>query len=603
MSRNKYDIDETLERSFDFSKLGRALVYVKPYTSKMLFVLFLASAAAVLGLVTPKMLQIAMDVAIPQGDKELLYQLGLVSIIVTAIGPILTAIRSYTMSKVGQSMILDIRRDVFGHLQKLPFSYYDSRPHGKILVRVVNYVNNVSDMLTNGMITAIVDLLNMVFIAVFMFATSPKLTLVVLGGLPLLFAVIFYMKGKQKLANLKYNNKNSNLTAYTCEHINGVKVSEIFARQGENMKIYDKLNREYRRWWFKRLYLTNSLGPITNNISRWVVSFVYVCGAILFVGDGEVEVGVIIAMGTFATRFWQPVISLANIYNNLLTTLSYLERIFQLLDEPIDICDKEGATPIESMRGEVEFKNVCFSYERDVRVLDGISFKVEPGQSVALVGETGSGKSTIINLISRFYDATDGEILIDGREIKDITISSLRSHMGIMMQDSFIFSGTIADNIRYGKLDATDEEIREACRAVCADKFIESMPDGYNTVVSERGGSLSEGQKQLIALARTMISDPSIIILDEATSSIDAKTEKLLKEGIDKLLVGRTSFIIAHRLATIQNCDKIMLIEHGRIAEEGNHEELMTLGGKYHHLCTVQSRGFDKSDEVKPAND
>lgn len=600
MQRNKYDIDEALEQSFDFTKLARALVYVKPYAPKMLFVLFLACVAVVLSLISPSLLAHAMDVAIPNGDVELLIRLGIVCILVTVINPIISAVRSYLMSKIGQNMILDIRRDVFSHLQKLPFAYYDSRPHGKILVRVVNYVNNVSDMLTNGMITAIVDLLNMVFICVFMFILSPRLALVILAGLPVLFLFIFYFKGKQKKANLRYNNKNSNLTAFTCEHINGVKVSQIFARQEENMKIYDRLNREYRRAWFERLYLTNSLGPITSMLSRIVLSCVYVGGAVLFVPT--VEVGVLIAMGTYAQRFWQPVISLANIYNNLLTTLSYLERIFQLLDEPIDIADGEGAHELESMRGEVEFSDVSFSYEKGIKVLDNVSFKVEAGQSIALVGETGSGKTTIVNLLSRFYDASEGEVKVDGIDVRDITIHSLRSHMGIMLQDSFIFSGTIRDNIRYGKLDATDEEIEAACRAVCAHEFIMSMPDGYDTVVSERGGSLSEGQKQLIALARTMISDPSVIVLDEATSSIDAKTEKMLKEGIDRLLEGRTSFIIAHRLATIRGCDRILLIDRGRIIEDGSHEELMALGGRYHHLCTVQAQGFSGA-EIKEIRD
>ena len=600
MQRNKYDIDEALEQSFDFTKLARALVYVKPYAPKMLFVLFLACVAVVLSLISPSLLAHAMDVAIPNGDVELLIRLGIVCILVTVINPIISAVRSYLMSKIGQNMILDIRRDVFSHLQKLPFAYYDSRPHGKILVRVVNYVNNVSDMLTNGMITAIVDLLNMVFICVFMFILSPRLALVILAGLPVLFVFIFYFKGKQKKANLRYNNKNSNLTAFTCEHINGVKVSQIFARQEENMKIYDRLNREYRRAWFERLYLTNSLGPITSMLSRIVLSCVYVGGAVLFVPT--VEVGVLIAMGTYAQRFWQPVISLANIYNNLLTTLSYLERIFQLLDEPIDIADGEGAHELESMRGEVEFSDVSFSYEKGIKVLDNVSFKVEAGQSIALVGETGRGKTTIVNLLSRFYDASEGEVKVDGIDVRDITIHSLRSHMGIMLQDSFIFSGTIRDNIRYGKLDATDEEIEAACRAVCAHEFIMSMPDGYDTVVSERGGSLSEGQKQLIALARTMISDPSVIVLDEATSSIDAKTEKMLKEGIDRLLEGRTSFIIAHRLATIRGCDRILLIDRGRIIEDGSHEELMALGGRYHHLCTVQAQGFSGA-EIKEIRD
>jgi ATP-binding cassette subfamily B protein len=301
-----------------------------------------------------------------------------------------------------------------------------------------------------------------------------------------------------------------------------------------------------------------------------------------------VEIGVLIAMATYASKFWQPVISLANIYNNLIKTMSYLERIFQTIDEPVDICDSPEAKPLPNMQGRVEFQNVRFAYEKDYYVLKGVDLTVEKGQRIALVGPTGSGKSTIVNLISRFYNVTEGKLLIDGVDINDITLHSLRSQMGIMLQDSFIFTGTIADNIRYGKLDATDEEIRAAARAVCADEFISQMEQGYDTPVTERGGMLSQGERQLIAFARTMVSDPAILILDEATSSIDAKTEKLLQQGIEKLMENRTSFVIAHRLSTIRSCDKILYIDGGEIKEAGTHDELMAKKGYYYRLSTAQ---------------
>ena len=328
---------------------------------------------------------------------------------------------------------------------------------------------------------------------------------------------------------------------------------------------------------------------VSENLKRFVVSLVYL-GGVLWISHGDsIEIGVLLAMATYASRFWDPIISLANIYNDFLTSASYLERIFQTMDEPIDIADGENSKPIENIKGEIEFKKVNFEYEKDIRILKDISFKAKAGESIALVGPTGSGKSTIVNLISRFYNVSSGELLIDGVNINDITISSLRTQMGIMLQDSFIFSGTIADNVRYGKLDATIEEVKAACKAVCADEFIESFPDGYDTVVNERGGMLSQGQKQLIAFARTMLRNPAVLILDGATSSIDANTEKLLQIGIESLLKGRTSFIIAHRLSTIKNCDKIMFIQDGQIIECGTHDELMAKQGAYYKLCMAQN--------------
>lgn len=587
--RNKYDVDEELDRHLDFSRLKRAIVYVKPYKYLMLLALLMSALAAIMGLLSPKFLATAIDDAMPNKDVALLIKLAIFTLITIVVSAVLSGVRGFIMSKVGQNIIFSIRKDLFEHLQKLPFSYYDSRPHGKILVRVVNYVNNVSNTLTNGIINAVIDILNIVFIAGFMFWLDAKLALLVLVGLPILLAFVFLVKNFQRKAHLISNNKNSNLTAYTCENINGVKVVEIFNRQNENFRIYEDLNKDYRKAWYKMAFMSVTPSVVSENLKRLVVSLVYV-GGVIWVAPDNIQIGVLLAMGTYASRFWDPIISLANIYNDFLTSASYLERIFQTMDEPIDIADSENSKPLENMRGEVEFKNVNFEYEKDIRILKDVSFKANAGESIALVGPTGSGKSTIVNLISRFYNVSSGELLIDGVNINDITISSLRTQMGIMLQDSFIFSGTIADNIRYGKLDATIEEVKAACKAVCADEFIESFPNGYDTVVNERGGMLSQGQKQLIAFARTMLRNPAVLILDEATSSIDANTEKQLQIGIESLLKGRTSFIIAHRLSTIKNCNKIMFIQSGEIIECGTHDELMAKKGAYYKLCMAQDQ-------------
>ncbi|MBP5209462.1 MAG: ABC transporter ATP-binding protein, partial [Clostridia bacterium] len=561
MSRNRYDIDETLERKLDFSKIGRIFAYVRPYRRGMALALLLIIASSLLGLFVPTLLQTLIDDVIPQGPDGVP---ELVKITVYAVGAILGSallgtLRNVIMARVGQSVVYDIRRDLFAKLQELPFDYYDSRPHGKILVRVVNYVNAVSDTMTNGILNAIVDLLNIVFIAFFMLRLSPILTLYVLAGLPVLIGITLFFKKYQRRFNFVLNNKNSNLTAYTCESIAGVEVSQIFARQGENRRIFDRLNAAYHKAWMHMAMMSNAMSPITETLKQIAVGTVYIAGAVWIArSTGEpVAAGVLIAMGTYASRFWQPFINLANLYTNFVTTLTYLERIFQTMDEPVRITDKPDALSPDVYRGEVEFRHVTFGYEPGQVVLPDLSFRVPAGTSVALVGETGSGKSTVVSLISRFYGVPDGMIYIDGHDVNDLSLRSLRSHMGVMLQDSFIFSGTIADNIRYGRLDATDEEVRAAARAVCADEFICRMPDGYQTVVNEKGGMLSQGQKQLIAFARTLLSDPAILVLDEATSSIDAKTEKLLQKGIEALLVGRTSFIIAHRLSTIRHCDRI----------------------------------------------
>lgn len=587
MARNRYDVDEVLETPFDFAHLKRSFVYIKKYKGKMITALMLSVFAAISGLLGPLITQYALDNTIPQKNMGQLVLLTLAFIGTIAVSITFSTIRSRIMTVVGQDIIFDIRTDLFKHLQELPFEYYDNRPHGKILIRVVNYVNSVSDMLSNGIINVILECLNMLFIMIFMFFVNVKLSLVVLSGLPIFAVIMMMIKKRQRKAWQDVSNKSSNLNAYLQENITGARVTQIFTREEENAQIFDRLSEKYRKSWINAVKYSNLVWPATDNVSTLVRAAIFVVG-LLVLTPAAVSLGTIVAMTSYASSFWQPIMNLSNIFNNFINNIAYLERIFETLDEPATIADKPNAQDIGDITGEVKFDDVTFSYEQDKTVLEHISFDVKPGESVALVGPTGAGKSTVVSLLSRFYDLDSGKITIDGKDISQATLHSLRSQMGIMLQDSFIFSGTIYDNIRYGRLDATEEEIREAAKIVCADEFISEMKDGYMTEVNERGSKLSGGQKQLISFARTLLSDPKILVLDEATSSIDARTEKLLQQGLQRLLVGRTSFIIAHRLSTIKNCDKIMYIDNKGIAECGTHDQLIAKKGEYYKLYTAQ---------------
>ena len=585
MARNRYDVDEVLETPFDFRHLKRSFVYMKKYKGKMILALVLSVFAAVSGLLAPLITQYALDNTIPQKNIPQLFLLSGLLVLTIAVSVAFSNIRSRIMTVVGQDIIFDIRTDLFAHLQELPFQYYDDRPHGKILIRVVNYVNSVSDMLSNGVINVILEFLNMLFIMVFMFFVDVRLSLVVLSGVPIFALVMMAIKKRQRRAWQDVSNKSSNMNAYLQENIVGARVTQIFTREEENEGIFDRLSNKYRKSWMTAVTYSNMVWPATDNISTLVRAAIFFVG-LLVLSPASVTLGTIAAMTSYASSFWQPIMNLSNLFNNFINNVAYLERIFETLDEPVTIADKEGAKDIGEIKGAVRFEDVTFAYEEGKNVLEHVSFEVKPGESVALVGPTGAGKSTIVSLISRFYDVSSGRITVDGKDISAATLHSLRSQMGIMLQDSFIFSGTILDNIRYGKLDATKDEIVSASRTVCADEFISEMENGYLTEVNERGSKLSGGQKQLISFARTLLSDPRILVLDEATSSIDARTERLLQQGLNELLKGRTSFIIAHRLSTIKNCDRIMYIDNKGITESGTHEELMAKKGDYYKLYT-----------------
>ena len=526
------------------------------------------------------------------GDKDIksIVMLTALAGVIVLYSVISTRIKIDVTTKVGQDIIHTIREDIFKHLQELPFSYYDERPHGKIQVRVVNYVNNLSDLLSNGIINTITDLCNLIFILIFMFAMSPKLTLICLCGLPVLVIYVVFLKRRQSHAWQVQSNKQSNLNAYIAESINGIRVTQAFVREEKNMDIFNDLSMSYRNAWLKAVYYNFAMGPMVDLISTITTSFIYVVGVSCIINGGQsgVTVGVLIAFTAYISRFWAPINTIASFYNSLLTAISYLERIFETIDEPVEVKDAPDATDMPPIKGDVSFENVKFSYEDGVPILKDVSFDVKQGQTIAIVGPTGAGKTTIVNLLSRFYNVDSGKVLIDGIDISKVKIHSLRTQMGVMMQDSFIFSGTIMDNIRYGNKTATDEEVIKAAKTVCAHDFIMEMEDGYNTQVNERGSRLSVGQRQLISFARALLADPAILILDEATSSIDTETEIVLQEGLNNLLKGRTSFIIAHRLSTIKNADTIMYIDKGGIVEAGSHDELLENKGAYYELYMSQ---------------
>ena len=589
MARNKYDVDEVLEDKFDVNQLKRLLSYLIPYRKRFVSVGFMMLSASAFTMLIPQFFQKVMDVCIPNKDMKGIAFYSFLTLLAAFYSAFSLRYKIKYTNQIGQQIIHDMRYDIFEHLQELPFSYYDDRPHGKIQVRVVNYVNSISDLLSNGILNTITDLCNLVFIIVFMLILNVRLTLVCLCGLPVLAIVIVVIKKKQRTAWQVQSNKQSNLNAYIAESINGIRVTQSFVREDVNSGIFNNLSGSYRKSWMRAVMFNFTMGPSIYIISIITTAAIYVLGVSWMInGETGITVGVLVAFTAYIGRFWAPINTLAGFYNSLLTAISYLERIFETIDEPVVVKDRKDAVEMPPIHGDVAFDHVTFSYEPGVPILKDVSFHANQGQSFAVVGPTGAGKTTLVNLLSRFYNVDSGRILIDGVDIAGVTIRSLRKQMGVMMQDSFIFSGTIMDNIRYGNFSATDEEVIRAAKTVCAHDFIMEMENGYQTQVNERGSRLSAGQRQLISFARALLADPKILILDEATSSIDTETEIILQKGLNELLKGRTSFIIAHRLSTIKNSSCIMYVDKGTILEKGTHDELMAQKGEYYKLYMSQ---------------
>lgn len=546
-----------------------------------------------INLVNPLIIERAVNVHIANRDMKGLMLLCLFGVGLNVVNVAGIKLRMYMLAKISNQVLLDIREAVYEHIQKLSFHFFDTRPTGKILARVIGDVNALKNILSDSVTTLIPDFITLVAVAVIMIVKNPKLAIASFVTVPFLIVAMSIIEKLGHKRWQSYRKKTSNMNAYLHENLSGIRVVQSFAAETESLESFTELVDEQKKAFVGAVRVSDMFSP-TIEISWGVGGFLLYFIGIRVLGVGAVGVGTFMAFTSYLSMFWSPIRNLANFYNKIVTNISAAERVFDILDTEPDIRDEEGAAQLPKIEGRVEFDHVSFAYsdEPDVMVLKDVSFKVKQGETIALVGPTGAGKSTVINLISRFYNATRGRVLVDDTDVKSVTLKSLREQMGIMTQDNFLFSGTIKDNIRYGKLDATDEEIVEAARSVHAHDFISKLEKGYDTEINERGTRLSNGQRQLIAFARTMISKPQILILDEATSSIDTHTEALVQQGIEAMLAGRTSFVIAHRLSTIKNADRIFVIDDGQIKESGSHDELLAAKGAYYKLYAAQFKNI-----------
>ncbi|MBQ9865453.1 MAG: ABC transporter ATP-binding protein [Lachnospiraceae bacterium] len=583
--RNTYFEDEKIEKKIDLKQFGRILSYILPYKKIFILVLFLMGVSSVIGLISPLLLRAIINKVTVDADMRMLGMIigAMAFIALTEIT--ITYLHQTLMGKLGHSVIAVIRQDIFYKLQELPFEYFDSKPDGKIVVRVTDYVNDLANFFTNFVLMLITYVLKIAVVTFFMLSLSPQLTLVVfITVVPMMILVLMLRKVIGKLF-AKLRAKNSNRTAFLLETIMGEKIIKSNNRSSLNHDIYVDVHTQCVKQWFQ-IFMRNELnGPIVDLF--WNLGTLGLYGmalSMILSGNSLMSAGTVVAFSAYMTQFSGPLTQIAVIIQQLAQVTSNLEQVFDTINAPVDIADESDAINLTDVKGKVDFNDVTFCYEEGVPILEHFDLHVEPGQTIALVGPTGAGKTTVINLVTRFYDVQKGNVAIDGHDVRDLTLKSLRNKVGVLMQDPFLFKGSIIENIRYGRPEATDEECMEAARTIHADKFIESLPDGYNTVLEERGAGLSAGQRQLISFARIVLKNPPMVILDEATSAIDTETEKLIQEALETLLKGKTAFIVAHRLSTIRNADRILYIADRGIAESGTHEELMAKKGLYYAL-------------------
>lgn len=578
------------EESVDVNKattLLRLFRYLFSYKKEVFGVVMIMGYCVVVSLLNPLFIETAIDKYIAVKDFPGLFTLFLFAAVLNLIMVGLIKARVYIMAKVCNKILVTIRLELYTHIQTLDFQFFDSRPTGKILARIIGDINSLKDVLSNSVTTLIPDFITICSVVVIMVIKNPKLALASLITTPLMAGGLWFIQIYSHKKWQIHKKKSSNLNAFIHEDLSGIRIIQSFHAEEETMHTFRHLLKEHLTSFIDAVRLNDAFGSVIDICWGLGTISLYFTGIIL-IGVDKVSVGTLIAFGSYISMFWNPIMNLSNFYNQLITNISGAERIFEIMDTPSNISDEGKVSELPEISGEVKFEDVCFSYDEEHYVLDHMNFHIKPGETIALVGPTGAGKTTVVNLISRFYDVQQGNIYIDGHNIKNVTIESLRQQMGIMTQDNFLFSGTIKDNIRYGRLDATDEEIIAAAKSVNAHDFIMKMDHGYDTELKERGGGLSIGQKQLLAFARTMVSMPKILILDEATSSIDTHTELLVQQGIEVLLKGRTSFVIAHRLSTIQKADRIFVIDNGRIIEEGNDAQLFARKGAYYELHMAQ---------------
>ena len=591
MAVNSYREDEQVGSLGKRKTLVRLFSYLFQYKKQVVLVLFCMAVTVAISLTNPLLIEHAIDVNIADRDFAGLYRLGIFAAVINILFIIMVKVRMYVMAKVSNHILLEIRQELYEHIQTLSFSFFDSRPTGKILARIIGDVNSLKNVLTNAVTTLIPDFITICGVVVIMVVKDWKLALASLSTIPLMILAVWFIQTISHKRWQIFRKKASNLNAYVHEDIAGMSVVQSFRAEGETQEIFGGLVEEHRKAFRDAVRLADMFGPVVDLCWGLGAMLLYLTG-IRLIGGEYVTVGTLVVFGTYISMFWTPVMNLSNFYNQVVTNLAAAERIFDIMDTEPDIVDGAEVEELPDIEGRVEFSHVSFTYDEgtpaETKVLEDVIFTVEPGETIALVGPTGAGKTTIVNLISRFYDIQRGTILIDGYDVQKVSMDSLRRQMGVMTQENFIFQGTVRENIAYGKLDATEEEIIQAAQAVNAHDFIMRLEKGYDTQLKERGAGLSIGQRQLIAFARTMVSMPRILILDEATSSIDTHTELLVQQGIEALLKGRTSFVIAHRLSTIQKADRIFVIDKGGILEQGSPAELMAKKGHYYELYMAQ---------------
>lgn len=579
--------EETYQKPFDADQAKRLLAYMNPYRPMIVKALLLMISGSALSLAGPYVTKIILDDCIVRKDLKMLSVMCLIYLAIHFATFITSRMRILTTSRLGQDVLFDMRQDLFNHIQSLSLRFFDSRPAGKIMVRVTNDVDSLNDLLSSGVINLITDVFTLIGIAAIMLSWHLKLALLSFATIPFLIVLSTRLRTLIRLTWREVRKRIANINANLQETISGVRVVQSFTREEVNMQEFAGINADNRDTWMKAVMVNGFFGPLVEITAAAGTAAIYWYGSRMLM-SGEISIGTLVAFTSYLGRFWGPISSLSNFYNSLLVAMASAERVFEFLDTEPEISDLPEAEDCGPFTGLVEFDNVTFGYVPARPVLHQVSFHAQPGQSVALVGPTGAGKSSIVNLVSRFYDPQEGRIMVDGRDIRECTVASVRSQISVVLQDNFLFSGTIRDNIKYGRKDATDAEVVAASRAVHVHDFVKDFPEGYDTECQERGSRLSVGQRQLVAFARALLANPRILILDEATASIDTQTELLVQDALRTLLHGRTSFVIAHRLSTIREADQILVIDQGRIVERGTHYELLARKGVYFNLLLAQ---------------
>lgn len=584
---NSFKQDEQLVKKSNFETMSRLFKYLLNYKGKIAGVFACMAVGTTVDLINPLLCERAIDRYIMKAQITGLVRIIILSAVINILAVLAMKIRMILMAKTSNKVIQNLRQELYNHIQSLDLAFFDSRPSGKILARIIGDTNSLKDIIENAVTTLIPNMVTVVAVMVIMFVKNWRLTLASLCTLPLLIGGVILISSMAEKHWKAKRQKSSNMNAFINEDLSGIKVIQSFRAEDETDKTFQQLVWADRSEFIKAVRWCDAFGSWIDICWGVGTLMMYYVG-VKVLGIENVSIGTYIAFGTYIGMFWQPIMNLSNFYNQFVNAASGAERIFEIIDTKANVKSAVDAPKMPMIKGNVQFKNVTFGYEENVKVLKNVDFDVKSGETIALVGPTGAGKSTVVNLVSRFYDVDDGCILIDGTDIRSVQLDSLRTQMGIMTQDNYIFSGTIRENIMYGKLDASEEEMIAASKAVHADDFIRNLKDGYDTKLTARGGELSNGQRQLVAFARTMLSNPKILILDEATSSIDTKTELLVQAGIASMLKGRTSFVIAHRLSTIQNADRIFVIDKGGILESGTPAELMEKKGAYYNLRQAQ---------------